>query len=605
MAPRRRCPTCGSRQWHKEPLSGLVACSEGHVLQNYRNETNEMDHVAGTHVMNKRTLKSTTKRKEKKSNANPKLYHGARGRYHYFVCQQLLLRSQVEALTSLWNLPPEFENICRDVWSLHLSLLPDPPPPEPYSYLQEQEVNNKNEFRGDVVDKATNATLPPVTEQGSEDPTLVDGRDQEDIGESEKSESGDDSEMEELLRQNSEISSSSEEDDPDDPTRASSRPRIDGRRKTKTSRIIESSASTLAVLIIAFWQLRIPVMYRDLARIIESYELPYLDPIRLFPTSVVAHLTKHSTQALSPQRAPSTLSVHKLSARLARRLNSAYGVFTPECNAAPLLWRLTECMGGTPTLYALAKRAAYILKLPLTLHSILAPGLRRIKTKDPERHKYDNVPPEVALMATIIIIVKMAYGLDGKPRFPDRAGDPTLALPRLDRWLALLEELNELDAGVKSTLFSSENALAIGDLDERHLDEYMDFCQHALLGPESSSDDIVMKNHFPINRGKARSGLVEAKSPRPELPAGVLAAEFEDAGVRRLRPAEDHTIWNARDVFGTLAEDYESVLKRAAKRVRTEETYLSGVVELYERRFVRWWEKEKRREKGESDGGEE
>jgi hypothetical protein len=33
MAPRRRCPTCGSKQWHKEPSSGLIACGEGHILQ--------------------------------------------------------------------------------------------------------------------------------------------------------------------------------------------------------------------------------------------------------------------------------------------------------------------------------------------------------------------------------------------------------------------------------------------------------------------------------------------------------------------------------------------------------------------------------------------
>lgn len=30
---RRRCPVCGSRQWRKEAASGLVTCSEGHVLQ--------------------------------------------------------------------------------------------------------------------------------------------------------------------------------------------------------------------------------------------------------------------------------------------------------------------------------------------------------------------------------------------------------------------------------------------------------------------------------------------------------------------------------------------------------------------------------------------
>jgi len=37
------------------------------------------------------------------------VYHGARARYHYFQCLQLLLRKQVVALTILWNLPPEFE----------------------------------------------------------------------------------------------------------------------------------------------------------------------------------------------------------------------------------------------------------------------------------------------------------------------------------------------------------------------------------------------------------------------------------------------------------------------------------------------------------------
>jgi len=35
-------------------------------------------------------------------------------------------------------------------------------------------------------------------------------------------------------------------------------------------------------------------------RIIESYELPYLDPLGILPPSVVPHLTKDNIQALSP-----------------------------------------------------------------------------------------------------------------------------------------------------------------------------------------------------------------------------------------------------------------------------------------------------------------
>lgn len=37
------------------------------------------------------------------------VYHGARGRYHYFECQQIILRKQVAALLELWELPKEFE----------------------------------------------------------------------------------------------------------------------------------------------------------------------------------------------------------------------------------------------------------------------------------------------------------------------------------------------------------------------------------------------------------------------------------------------------------------------------------------------------------------
>jgi RNA polymerase I-specific transcription initiation factor RRN7 len=81
-------------------------------------------------------------------------------------------------------------------------------------------------------------------------------------------------------------------------------------------------------------------------------------------------------------------------------------------------------------------------------------------------------------MATIIIVLKMTYGLDGRPRYrrlsrtdqrigydlwpirlPDKTGDPVLSLPRVDKWLARLKELNEFDAATRDALFSSENAL--------------------------------------------------------------------------------------------------------------------------------------------------
>ena len=75
--------------------------------------------------MHKRKMKNTLKQKVRRITENSQdmflpsfvqtstsieqVYHGARGRYHYFLCQQHLLRMQVEAMQKLWNLPPEFE----------------------------------------------------------------------------------------------------------------------------------------------------------------------------------------------------------------------------------------------------------------------------------------------------------------------------------------------------------------------------------------------------------------------------------------------------------------------------------------------------------------
>lgn len=114
------------------PPCSRVYFSKSHctTTQSYRNETTEVTEL-GPHTMRKRALKSGRKKKEWQSKADPKrpctarylpighrplmrltviiVYHGERGRYHYYQCLQLLLRLQVGALIRAWNLPSEFE----------------------------------------------------------------------------------------------------------------------------------------------------------------------------------------------------------------------------------------------------------------------------------------------------------------------------------------------------------------------------------------------------------------------------------------------------------------------------------------------------------------
>ena len=70
-------------------------------------------------------------------------------------------------------------------------------------------------------------------------------------------------------------------------------------------------------------------------------------------------------------------------------------------------------------LYNLGKTVAHVLSLPLALHHMLAPRLAHLKEDDPESHKYDDIPPELALLVAVIIVLKMVYGLDGHARWVD------------------------------------------------------------------------------------------------------------------------------------------------------------------------------------------
>jgi len=148
----------------------------------------------------------------------------------------------------------------------------DTPPPEPWFYLHGQDINDRNQAQGNLKHQEADVSTPdtPDTGPGPFESSIDNGGDQEDAGEEKKFEIEDDSEMEELLRQNSEISSSSDEDNPDDSTLIPKRIHMDERGWTRT---IVGPASTLAVITVALWQLRIPVLYKDLARFVSNQQV--------------------------------------------------------------------------------------------------------------------------------------------------------------------------------------------------------------------------------------------------------------------------------------------------------------------------------------------
>ena len=139
-----------------------------------------------------------------------------------------------------------------------------------------------------------------------------------------------------------------------------------------------------------------------------------------------------------------------------------------------------RCHVFSAVLYNLGKTVAHVLSLPLALHHTLAPRLEHLKDDDADSHKYDNVPPELALMVAVIIVLKMVYGFDGQPRcvraccagtgtnagtkmrpirVPKNSVDPACALPRLEDYLMIFKEVKEGYMRSKEVLFSASSEM--------------------------------------------------------------------------------------------------------------------------------------------------
>jgi len=315
--------------------------------------------------------------------------------------------------------------------------------------------------------------------------------------------------------------------------------------------------------------------------------------------SLTRHLTKHAVQALSPHYAPRTLSLHRLASRLANRLYGTFDILIPELNAGPVLWRVVQqCFSGTPMLYLLTKRLGYVLSLPLSLHHSLAPSLSSIKRGDMECQKYDNVPVEIALAATALVVLKLVYGLDGKKRLPRHPDDAACAFPDVNKFLATITEASHTESRVNSHLFNSRVPMSVGDLDDATLDEYVDFCQKVLVGPHSD-EHRILDNYFPMTNGetKVTSHTVDVK----DRPFSSTKENDEDSGT--LEPGESYTIYHSRDILGELSPELEILIQRCARWVGVDNDFVCGVVERYERRLMRWWNAERQaQELGEGDG---
>jgi RNA polymerase I-specific transcription initiation factor RRN7 len=114
----------------------------------------------------------------------------------------------------------------------------------------------------------------------------------------------------------------------------------------------------------------------------------------------------------------------------------------------------------------------------------------------------------------------------------------------------------------------------------------------------------TLEQYFPLVIG-ADSVSLDLKRPEEGTKPDSRPIEARE-GSRRL-PGQKYRVYFGDDLGGEVEPEYELVLRRAAGWVCVDVEDLHPIIEVFERRLLRWWRREGRRkgETPESSSGED
>jgi RNA polymerase I-specific transcription initiation factor RRN7 len=141
------------------------------------------------------------------------------------------------------------------------------------------------------------------------------------------------------------------------------------------------------------------------------------------------------------------------------------------------------------------------------------------------------------------------------------------------------------------------------DLSSAEVDEYLDFCTHALLGKKQGrhftfgcaccrelttlEEESFMQNVFPLHSVR-KEGVNHWTRPIPGSGyTHKVQTTLPDDSPEALSRGQGHKIYCTDDRLGALPVDYEAILSKAARWCGVDVDDVALIVERYERRLIR------------------
>ncbi|CAO1622472.1 unnamed protein product [Sympodiomycopsis kandeliae] len=537
---RPRCAQCGTRRFRKDHDTGQLICREGHILQGYREEEVQDDgEFVNTHSQRRYTRKdpsiSAREKRRKKEQAERQVWGAssstfgketkARASFQCYECLQLILRLQLKALRLEWpDLPPEIEAIARDLWTMFVSLNADLQP-SPYAenldFAREQlqtareesdarsERRSRSRSRARMEEEKDRARRGGTNdrEEHEAEAELFDKMDEE-IRRVEQDSSNDD---EYDKQDGSNIKSVSEgphsENTSDRAARPSSRSENAFTKERKRMVSMDPMNVLICIIYLSLITARVPILWGDIHRLLSSNRIPYLSVTQLLPGSMIAKLPENELRKIEMESVPNIITLQERTSRLAADLTARFpsaNVQFPELNAAPVVWRLIKDMGLPPTFYEPTRSLLTYLSIPLAVvpdlsvsdpWSLLGGVQENANGESVStswalppmggRMRNNMTPPHATrcsvILAAIIILAKMRFGLDDKLRI-NHSIDPPIDVPCLDRWL---NALAVYEKGIRShPFFSHQLQTHPSYLTGDQIDSLLDHCEETYFERE-------------------------------------------------------------------------------------------------------------------------
>ncbi|KAI3617535.1 hypothetical protein CBS9595_003444 [Malassezia furfur] len=297
-----------------------------------------------------------------------------------------------------------------------------------------------------------------------------------------------------------------------------------------------SLRSTVATVYLALVRRRCPISIGQL----RTYgTLPYLHAIHVLPAPLLDVLSYSDVAyaGLDTELVPSVMDIHRRVADIATRLSLDFGVVWPEVNAPPMLARMVHAMLLPAPVYVAAKALLAHLRIDMHVRNVSAQLPRQAREgRTRSIHSYARnaaIPRCVMLMAAVVVVLKLRYGLDGVPR-----ADPLNALPPLGPWLAAVRAAThgttddgtpDAPGATPSGAPDAPGAFRPWDpdadllgLSDAQIDAYLDFVEQTYTRPYIP----------PAMRAARRDGIADLLSCAP-------AADAQRVDVAALARADD------------------------------------------------------------------